>query len=433
MRLPAVLVPPLAALMVRAALRRWYASPDGRDEDTADLAALAVLLLPASAWNVLITTDAPLALFSLASLLVFARAAREGFRSPVPRCRISPRSRFPVQVSGRAAWPGLPALVHCFGKLQGDAARSSGRAAGRPAQPLLELRGLLVQRDVQRRQPPRRGGQRLVAGDAGALRRLACLPGGAAALVRMARPSALARRLAAARRTRAAACLAGSVRGICRAQPGQTRRAALAAVVPAGNRAEYRAGAGARRTALERALSRGAGGAAGGRDPDRRGAAGRCLAILALLRAAGLSRPHRRTCRGDCAAPGGNGARDRQLCLGGAARVPLARAGGGVRPGHIARAPGRYRYRLATIRGPGPAHPATASRRCPRTTRPIFARSRSSGSRWARGVYHAILGRGFNYQAYRAGMLADIRDRYYRIPPWLPAGRCFFFERYFPR
>ena len=73
MRLPAVLVPPLAALMVRLALRHWF----GRDEDTADLAALAVLLLPTNVWNVLITTDAPLALFSLASLLVFARAAQK--------------------------------------------------------------------------------------------------------------------------------------------------------------------------------------------------------------------------------------------------------------------------------------------------------------------------------------------------------------------
>lgn len=46
--------------------------------------------------------------------------------------------------------------------------------------------------------------------------------------------------------------------------------------------------------------------------------------------------------------------------------------------------------------------------------------------------YHAVLGRGFNYQAYRAGVLAQVRERYYRIPPWLPAGRCEFFERYFP-
>ncbi|HEY5020324.1 MAG TPA: glycosyltransferase family 39 protein, partial [Steroidobacteraceae bacterium] len=73
MRLPAVLVPLLAALMARAALRRWF----GRDEDTADLAALAVLLVPMNIWNVLITTDTPLVLFSVVSLLVFARAAQK--------------------------------------------------------------------------------------------------------------------------------------------------------------------------------------------------------------------------------------------------------------------------------------------------------------------------------------------------------------------
>ena len=49
------------------------------------------------------------------------------------------------------------------------------------------------------------------------------------------------------------------------------------------------------------------------------------------------------------------------------------------------------------------------------------------------GAYYAILGRGFDYAAYRARVLADIRDRYYRIPAILPLGRCYFFERYFPR
>jgi hypothetical protein len=71
LRLPALLLPPIVALMVRAAVLRWFA----RDRDTADLAALSVLLVPAYVWNVLITTDAPLALFSAASVLVFARAA----------------------------------------------------------------------------------------------------------------------------------------------------------------------------------------------------------------------------------------------------------------------------------------------------------------------------------------------------------------------
>jgi 4-amino-4-deoxy-L-arabinose transferase-like glycosyltransferase len=46
-------------------------------------------------------------------------------------------------------------------------------------------------------------------------------------------------------------------------------------------------------------------------------------------------------------------------------------------------------------------------------------------------VYHAVLGRGFDYEAYRSGVLAAVRQRYYRIPGWLPQGRCYFFERYF--
>jgi hypothetical protein len=47
--------------------------------------------------------------------------------------------------------------------------------------------------------------------------------------------------------------------------------------------------------------------------------------------------------------------------------------------------------------------------------------------------FHAVSGIGFDYEAYRARMLADIRARYYRIPAALPAGRCYFFERYFPQ
>src|SRR5258706_918515 len=73
LRLPALLVPPLAAGGIWLALRRWFA----RDEDTANLAALALLLIPMNVWNVLVTTDTPLVLFSVASLLVFARAAEK--------------------------------------------------------------------------------------------------------------------------------------------------------------------------------------------------------------------------------------------------------------------------------------------------------------------------------------------------------------------
>ena len=68
-RLPSVLLPAALALLVRRALAGAF----GRDADTADLAALAVLLVPVNVWNVLITTDTPLIFFSVLSMLAFAR------------------------------------------------------------------------------------------------------------------------------------------------------------------------------------------------------------------------------------------------------------------------------------------------------------------------------------------------------------------------
>lgn len=68
-RLPSILLPAALALLVRHALAAWFA----RGDDIADLAGLAVLLVPMNVWNVFITTDTPLAFFSVASLLAFAR------------------------------------------------------------------------------------------------------------------------------------------------------------------------------------------------------------------------------------------------------------------------------------------------------------------------------------------------------------------------
>ena len=45
--------------------------------------------------------------------------------------------------------------------------------------------------------------------------------------------------------------------------------------------------------------------------------------------------------------------------------------------------------------------------------------------------FHLVLGRGFDYAAYREGVLAKMRDRYYAIPWYLPQGNCYFCERYF--
>ncbi|HXR59193.1 MAG TPA: glycosyltransferase family 39 protein [Burkholderiales bacterium] len=49
------------------------------------------------------------------------------------------------------------------------------------------------------------------------------------------------------------------------------------------------------------------------------------------------------------------------------------------------------------------------------------------------GAYHAVIGTGFDYAAYRTRVLGEVRERYYRIPRWLPVGHCYFFERYFPK
>ncbi len=44
--------------------------------------------------------------------------------------------------------------------------------------------------------------------------------------------------------------------------------------------------------------------------------------------------------------------------------------------------------------------------------------------------FYLVLGEDFNYAAYRDRVLTEVRDRYYRIPAYLPQGRCYFCERY---
>jgi len=73
-RLPITALPALTALMARAALLYWFE----KERDVADLAGLAVLLVPLNVWGVLVTTDTPLIFFSVASMVLFARAAQRG-------------------------------------------------------------------------------------------------------------------------------------------------------------------------------------------------------------------------------------------------------------------------------------------------------------------------------------------------------------------
>jgi hypothetical protein len=43
-----------------------------------------------------------------------------------------------------------------------------------------------------------------------------------------------------------------------------------------------------------------------------------------------------------------------------------------------------------------------------------------------------VRGEGFDYAAYRAGVLAGVRQKYYAIPAWLPQTACYMCDRYFP-
>ena len=50
-----------------------------------------------------------------------------------------------------------------------------------------------------------------------------------------------------------------------------------------------------------------------------------------------------------------------------------------------------------------------------------------------RGVrFWIVLGRGFDYPAYRDAVLAKIKEKYYALPAWLPRTGCYFCDRYFP-
>lgn len=47
-------------------------------------------------------------------------------------------------------------------------------------------------------------------------------------------------------------------------------------------------------------------------------------------------------------------------------------------------------------------------------------------------TYYLVLGYGFDYAVYRDTVLKQIKDKYYRIPAYLPHAPCYFCEKYFP-
>ena len=427
LRLPAVLVPPLAALMTHAALRRWF----GRDDDTASLAALAVLLVPMNVWNVLVTTDTPLVLFSVASLLVFARAAEKG-------------SNGLFLVSGILL--GNAFLSKYFAVLLGLAYLIWAFTSKNPRAFLLVFLGGLpfgllnlywnyeacwcnVMFNAINRH-----------GDDGSGWSLATPALYAASLAYLAAPL-----LWFAWRGRA------RLREAWR-RPGE-RALLLAWLVPF---AVFAALSPVKRIGLHWLLSFLPAlvlSVALALERRQLAASVRVFALLAALH---------------------------MIPIAFIAALPLetwqatrfhARL---VFPGRIAELLGAiapelpakvlaadsyasaallayHARRPVPVFGRGTSHARQSDidtdwrafagkdllvlRReppLPQDYLPYFSSIEVKKIALGSGSYYAVLGRGFSYEAYRAGVLTEVRERYYRIPPRLPVGRCYFFERYFP-
>ena len=68
----------------------------------------------------------------------------------------------------------------------------------------------------------------------------------------------------------------------------------------------------------------------------------------------------------------------------------------------------------------------------PADYQPYFAKVEFRQFELHGATFHLVLGQGFDYPKYREQVLRPLRDRYYRIPSYLPVGHCYFCERYFP-
>ncbi|MBK5914403.1 glycosyltransferase family 39 protein [Rhodocyclus purpureus] len=62
---------------------------------------------------------------------------------------------------------------------------------------------------------------------------------------------------------------------------------------------------------------------------------------------------------------------------------------------------------------------------------PYFARVELRQFELYGARYYLVLGEGFSYAAYRDGVLARVRDRFYRAPAWLPRRGCEFCASHF--
>lgn len=411
LRLPATLAPVLAALAVRAALR-------SRDPEAADWAALCVLLLPASVWNVLITPDAPLLFFATGSVLLFARGVFLGAGVLLGLAFLSKyfavllfaayfawalASHAPGRWRGLglAALGALPfALINlawnwqaCWCNLMFNLVNrheDAGWSAARPALYVATLAyaaGPLLWFAW-------RGRERLAA--SGALLAAWALPLAAFAALSawtriglhwpLAFLPALAASLAVALGRDA---LARSARWFALFALAHAALAAAIAALPLERWSAQRFYPGLVQLAKPQELLRGIG-------PEMSGFE---LAAGSYSSAALLAYHARRD-------------------------VPVFGAGSSHARQDDFRTDWRRRdgADLLVLRRDPPRED---------DFRPYF-RSLELREFEVRGArFHAVLGRGFDFAAYRRGVLEVVRARYYAIPAWLPAGRCLFCERYF--
>ncbi len=62
---------------------------------------------------------------------------------------------------------------------------------------------------------------------------------------------------------------------------------------------------------------------------------------------------------------------------------------------------------------------------------PYFARVETQTFTVREATFHLVLGYDFNYEKYREAVLRPIKDKYYKIPDYLPHAPCYFGNKYF--
>lgn len=63
---------------------------------------------------------------------------------------------------------------------------------------------------------------------------------------------------------------------------------------------------------------------------------------------------------------------------------------------------------------------------------PYFSRVETKSFSLRGATFYTVLGYDFNYDLYKEGVLRQIKNKYYKIPAYLPHAPCYFCDRYFP-